>query len=268
MRDRGTSLPDMRGALRALGRHLDVPQSPDLAARVRVALEDPEAARPAGVRTSRAARVALAAAIVCVLAATFVAASPTAREAVADWLGVLGIDIHAGVRSPRDAPARPDTLGLGPRASLSEARRNVTFPVDLPEGSAFDRPDRVHVDEAVPSGGRVTLVYLPRPRLPQVGDTGVGMLITQFRARVGEDVVHKLVASGANVRPVAVGAGRGYWISGPPHVMFYVDAEGRFREDTLRLAANTLVWERNGTTFRIESALDREQTLKVARSLR
>jgi hypothetical protein len=139
--------------------------------------------------------------------------------------------------------------------------------VATPAASAFGRPDRVHVDDAVPPGGRVTLVYLPRPDLPEVGGTGVGMLVTQFRARVDDDVVHKLVGSGARVTPIAVGGHRGYWISGPPHVMFYVDAEGRFREETLRLAANMLVWQRAGTTFRIESALDRSQSVKVARSL-
>ena len=267
MPDRGTGSPDLPAALSALSTRLAVPASPDLAARVRGALEDPEAVRRTVGGRRQGAHVALAAAVV-VLAATFVAASPSARDAVAGWLGVLGIDIRAGVPVPPEAPATPDALGLGPRTSLAEARRTVDFPVALPRGSAFERPDRVHVDEAVPSGGRVTLVYLPRQGLPEVRGTGVGMLITQFRARVGEDFMRKLVGAGGNVTPVAVGRHNGYWISGPPHVMFYVDAQGRLRDDTLRLAANALVWERAGTTFRVESALGRKQTLKIARSLR
>jgi hypothetical protein len=258
---------DLHAALRALGERIDVPPAPDLAAAVSAALES--SSGPSHRPTRRApARWALAAAAVIVLAAAVVAVSPGARQAVAGWLGVLGIEIRTGTGPARPVPATPDSLGLGRRASLAGARRAVSFPVAVPRLPPWDRPDRIHVQAAVPAGGRVTFLYRPRPGLPEAGGTGVGMLITQFEARIEEDVIRKLVASGASVRPIAVGDDRGYWISGEPHVFFYLDEAGQFQEDTLRLAANTLVWEHEGTTFRLEWALDRRRAVAIARSMR
>jgi hypothetical protein len=36
----------------------------------------------------------------------------------------------------------------------------------------------------------------------------------------------------------------------------------------VRLAGNTVLWERNGLTLRIEDALSRDQTLRIAESMR
>jgi hypothetical protein len=268
MSDGRTGTTDLPAALHALGKHLEVPPAADLAPRVRSALEEPGRARLRPVRRPGPAHLARAAAAAVVLAAALVAVSPTARDAVAGWLGVLGIDIRTDDRPPRRAPATPDTPGLGEPASLAEARRAVAFPVAVPEHPPWNRPDRIHVEAAVPAAGRVTFVYLPRAGLPEAGGTGIGMLITQFRARLDEDVIRKLIASGGSIQPIAVGDDNGYWISGRPHVFYYVDSEGRFREDTLRLASNTLVWEREGTTYRLESALGRERAAAIARSMR
>ena len=61
--------------------------------------------------------------------------------------------------------------------------------------------------------------------------------------------------------------GRGIWLEGEPHGFYYLDEAGQPRDETLRLARNTLLWERGPLTFRLEGDLTREQALAVARSL-
>jgi hypothetical protein len=60
---------------------------------------------------------------------------------------------------------------------------------------------------------------------------------------------------------------KGYWISGQPHIFFFIDADGKFRDETLRLATNTLIIDDNGTVIRIEGDLTKAQALEIAASL-
>ena len=60
----------------------------------------------------------------------------------------------------------------------------------------------------------------------------------------------------------------GFWIAGAPHAILYVAPNGEPIPDTVRLAANVLVWKRGAVTVRIESLLTKEQALRVAQSVR
>jgi hypothetical protein len=163
--------------------------------------------------------------------------------------------------------ASPDIrLSLGQRVTLREARQSVSFPVRLPRLAGLGAPDEIYVDDE-PSGGRVTLLYAPRPGLPATSATGVGLLITQFQAEIDEDFVLKEAAPGTRLEQVGVDGAPGYWIEGDPHIVVYVE-DGVPFPDTLRLAGNTLLWERDGITFRIEADLAREQALQIATSFR
>jgi hypothetical protein len=62
------------------------------------------------------------------------------------------------------------------------------------------------------------------------------------------------------------GGAPGIFLSGGPHVVFYRDPGGEIRDETLRLAGNTLLWERGELLLRLESALRLEDALRVARS--
>jgi hypothetical protein len=66
---------------------------------------------------------------------------------------------------------------------------------------------------------------------------------------------------------VTVNGHKGYWISGKPHAFFFTDAAGNFRDETLRLATNTLIFDDNGTIVRIEGDLTKAQALEIATSL-
>ena len=66
---------------------------------------------------------------------------------------------------------------------------------------------------------------------------------------------------------VTVGEVPGYWIGGGQHELFYLGPGGTGRPDTTRLAANTLLWSKDGVMFRLESSLDRSAAIDLASQL-
>jgi hypothetical protein len=67
---------------------------------------------------------------------------------------------------------------------------------------------------------------------------------------------------------VTVQGGSGYWLEGTPHEFLYRDASGHIVPETVRLAANVLLWEVNGITVRIESVLPRDDVIRIADAMR
>ena len=90
----------------------------------------------------------------------------------------------------------------------------------------------------------------------------------EARGRVSRPSFGKLQGPGTSVEEVAVGAGRGYWVSGAPHGFFFYEAGNRSSYDTLRLSGSALIWNRGGLLLRIESGLGREPSVRLAQSLR
>ncbi|MDQ3985640.1 MAG: hypothetical protein M3280_03990 [Actinomycetota bacterium] len=247
---------DLERDLVELGRRLDFPETPRLSAGVAARLRR----HPAPL--VRRLRVVPSAAVAAVVFASVVAAvlitSPAAREAVADFLGVSGIEIqYGGEETPRIA----SDLDLGRPVSMDEALGEVSFPIRVPP--ALGAPDEVYVGEPVPDS--VSLVYRPRPGLPQTKEIGVGALLTEFRASVDSGLFKKLIGAGATVQPADIGE-EGYWIEGA-HELLYTDADGNVVADSARLAANALVWEEDGITYRLESNLLLQRALAIGRDL-
>jgi hypothetical protein len=125
----------------------------------------------------------------------------------------------------------------------------------------------VYVNEAVPTGGRVDLVYRARPGLPASPFTDVGLLITEFQGEPTPEFLKKVTAMGV-VEQVTVGGEPGYWFSGEPHFFTYRDAAGNLREEQTRLAGNTLIWQRGDLTLRLEGELPKEEAIRIAESMR
>jgi hypothetical protein len=262
----------------------------DLAAAVRAGIErrevEPAAVRPAPRRVlapfrrpirvpapSWRAAVAVAAAVV-VLATGALAISPSARHAVADWLGLGGERITV-TPTPPPVPTRsplptPTVLGqgldLGTPGTLAEARRAVGFRPLLPHDPAVGPPARVYVQTLVPDVRQVFLVWAPGPALLESDATGVGLLIGEFRASVDRTLVEKFADAG-RVEFLRIDGRPAYWVEGL-HEVSYVDRGGRFIPDTVRLAGNVLLWSRGGITFRLESALSKAEAIRLARSVR
>lgn len=244
-------MSDIEHRLRAAAATLDTRPVPDIAARVRVRLED--RARPAASRVrTRWATPRWVAPVAVALAAVVVSLwmVPTAGVAVADFLGLDGLRIVMERRIPGvDASAH-----FGSRVSLSHARAATAFPVPVPD--ALGEPDEVWLDrEAVP-GGQVTVRWRE-----------TGALLTVLSGSLDPGLLAKSVWSSATeVSSVRVGDGVGWWVSGDAHALVYRDAAGTVRTERSRLAGDTLLWQSGDVLYRLEG-LPRERALAVARSL-
>jgi hypothetical protein len=206
--------------------------------------------------------VAAAVVVLVLTAAAVLVASPAARHAVADLLGLGGVRVEQ-TSGPLPSP-RFEGFHLGRQVTLDEARARSSFPILVPAGMT---PDEVYVDEGL-HPGEVSMVFRAGPGLPAAHPTGAGMLISEFRAEPDEDYLRKLTHVGTTtVTGVTVNGRPGLWISGAPHAVYYVDPEGRSLTDTVRLAGDVLLWESNGITYRIESALPLERVLEIASSM-
>ena len=214
------------------------------------------------------------------LLAALLAGSAEVRTAVADRLGLRGVQIGHLPFVPAPAPTLVplpvgDRLSLGERLSLAAAGARFGAPVALP--AALGEPDEVYLREP-PAGGMVSLIYRPRPGLPAAGSTGVGLLISQFRGALTPEFLGKGLGPDSRVEQVAVrdtapcglapdDGARALWIAGQPHLFFYRDRAGQVRDESVRLAGNVLLWERGDLTLRLEGALGRDEALRIAASL-
>jgi hypothetical protein len=247
---------DLELALSDLGRHLELPPTPDLAARVRPRLAE----RPRRRRLPLRRPLVLALAGALLLGASAVAAVPTLRHAVLDALGIRGVQVR---RVPTVPAGRPPTavsgLDLGPRTTLPAAGRRAGFRVLIP--SRLGAPDEVHL-RTPPREGLVSLVYLAP------GSRRVRHLLSETRGAGSQRFLMKTIGPGTQARNVRVGAAKGAWITGRPHEVVFADARGQIVADTLRLAGPTLLWDGAGLVLRLEGARSLIEALAIARSLK
>ena len=249
----------LEARLLELGEHIAYPPVPALATRVTARLQSPPRRGPLVFPSwSRARAVLVAATMIAVLATGVLVASPTTRQAVADWLGIGGIRITFDEDREARTPVT-DELNLGRSVSLEEASDHTGFEVAVP--AALGEPDAVYLNPDLP-GGEVSLVYLPRPDLPEVGSSGAGAVVTQFRGTGETDPYLKKMADlGTEVMQVTVSGHVGFWLSGAPHLLI-----GEF-PPTRRTAGNTLIWEDHGITYRVEADVTLQRALEIADSL-
>jgi hypothetical protein len=239
-------------ALRDLGDGLDLPPGGDPAvaavARIRA---DAGARRDGGRRGgTRVAAVALA---VASIVALVVVALPGPRAALGRLLGIGGVEITTGATID---PALSRTFDLGRAVPVDEGLDG--FPGDpVPE---LGEPAQAFAGR--PEGG-TSLVWAPSDRLPALGDTGAGLVLTAFPTRETPGIT-KQAGADTGITAVRVAGRPGVWVSGP-HEMAYPNPDGRVA--STRLAGNTLVWTDGPTTYRLESSLSRSAAVAVAADL-
>jgi hypothetical protein len=197
---------------------------------------------------------------------------PEARNAIADRLGLQGVMIRWVDEVPTPEPSQIGApLLLGRPVTLDEAHAAVDFPVRVPTATGFDAPDEIYLLDQ-DKGAMVSFVYPAGPGLPASDETGVGALLTQFRGEADRGLIEKGLpddgGQATHLQAVAVSGEPGFWISGAPHGFFIVcyDA-GECREERYRLAGNVLLWEQDGVTLRLESALPLKDALAIAESV-
>jgi hypothetical protein len=202
-----------------------------------------------------------------------------AALAGAAGLGLPGLRIFLGggpaSPPPSVEPSRSPTPGapgsdmrLGEPASLADREAldaQVGFHVRWPADPRAGQPDAVYVDES--KRGQVSLAWAARSDRPPTLEPGVGLLMTEFLGAVDEGFYGKVVGSGTTVEPVLVNGERGYWLSGDPHYFFYA-GPGGVVQDERRWVGDALIWSDGRVTYRLESALGRDETIRVAESVR
>ena len=211
--------------------------------------------------------VAVALVVLIALLSGTLALSPGARRAVAGWLGLRGVRIQ--VTPAPSAPPLPlgTGLNLGEAMTLAEAQAQVPFKILIPHAPDLGPPDAVYLRRGN-FDPQVTLLWHARTELPKARETGEGLLLTEFRAGVDADFIKKISFQATTLESVTVNGGEGFWIAGAPHQLSFVDANGNFLPDTVRLAGNVLLWEQGELTLRIEGKLSKGQALRIASTVR
>ncbi|CAN5320399.1 hypothetical protein BH18ACT5_BH18ACT5_17370 [soil metagenome] len=235
--------------LDSLAGDLDWPDAPDLSHRVINAI--------GSVSRPRRRRTGLVFAAIVVLALL----SAPGQEAVAWLLRISGIRVEMTDTSVPMSP--PRKLIDEVEVTLAEAEAAVGFDLLLP--NELSVPDSVQLVDWG-GGQQVAMLWNQSDRLPEVMDTGVGLLLIQFEARVDQQLLLKEASDATQITPLQVNGELGYFLSGAPHTVYFEGTDGVIA-DQIRLTGNVLIWMADAVTFRIESALDLEETLRIAESL-
>jgi len=190
--------------------------------------------------------------------ALLLALTPPGRQAVAGLARVVGIEIEF-----RELDVTVgDDLSLGRAVDLTGAAAAVDFELQVPRQLGL--PDALYVRSGGAPIPQVWMVWAASDVVPEVDDTGVGALLTQFRAVPEVESLTKLAGAGVDVVQVDVGGEPGFWLAGGPHVVVF--DRGTFAESS-RMAANVLIWTNDGITYRLESSLDLQAALALATDL-
>jgi hypothetical protein len=232
------------------------PPTPDLAGRVR-------RPRASGRRPSRRALAWALAAVLLVVAGLL--AAPPVRAGLLEFLRIGAITIRLITPTPAPSalptpgtPANP-LLHLRGRTTLARAREQAGFPIRLPAFPAdLGAPDVVVVQALGGSSPSVILIWLVPGRADQVRLALYELSQDVMAMKSPPEVIQTTTVNGAEA----------LWINGP-HFLEFEDAQGNVDYQTRRLVeGNALLWVEQAVTYRLESGLPLDETVKIAESLR
>ena len=247
-------------ALADLGARLQFPPTPALAAAIGVAIRSEPAAAGPSWSFWRPLRRGVALGLAAALLLAGLAA------AIGFALGGLRITFGG---PPPSSPLPTQVVSeraFGDRIALDRVAGRLGFAPLAPTLAELGAPDHAYVADH-PAGGSLALVWGDRRGLPADPESGIGIVLTEFRADIGPEIFEKMLNSGVRVQSTTVNGAAGYWIEGGEHFFFYRDANGVVVDDTLRLVGSALVWEQAGLTLRIEGAPSLGDAQRIAESL-
>lgn len=245
--------PPMEALLREVAAELAWPPTPDLRAAVLSRIELPSAPvrRPARRPIATLARVlALAAALVLVIAGV----------AAAIGYRLPGFDLVF----TEPVPSAGAGLDLGASLPMGDAlaveRPRVVAP------AAVRPPDAAWVlgsgDERI-----VTLAWRAAAGEAALAGSDLVLTVMAVPGDTEEGMIRKSAGPGTTIEAVTVNGDRGWWITGAPHEIVILGTAGSARVLRSAIVGDTLLFARDGTLYRLESALGRDVTLEIARSM-
>jgi hypothetical protein len=256
MSDRMTRA-DVERSLIALGSTLEYPPTPPIAPAVtaRLLAERAAARRPAfpslALWPRRRILLLAAAGLILLLAGTAVAAR----------LAIGAIEIRVIQTPPASTPTGVESgASLGQSVTLEEAQTMVDFPVVFP--AALGQPAEVHVAETVFSSRVVVLVWEADASHPRIEGTPWSTILMELPGSK-EPLASKEIMAETTLQAVQVGSHDAFWISGP-HQLSLLTPEG---EQRFTVTGNVLLWEQDGTTLRLETALPKAEAVALAESI-
>jgi hypothetical protein len=244
-----------QGMLERAAASVQYPSTPRLRARVLARIAE----TPVESKTRRPAWAlpALAAAISLVVAVGAALAVPTSRDAIADFFGIEGSNIEILPTAPAGTTPTPfpTPSEIDPEAIIS-SRAKAELAVGRPL--------------AVPAALQPESVYLR-----QYGDsTGVILRFSDFDLwEVDTDgsfdgTFGKGGGPGSVIQDLTVNGRPARWVAGGPHLVRYIDAQGRIDESTERTAVrDTLIWRTEYALYRMETDLPLDEARAIAETL-
>jgi Domain of unknown function (DUF4367) len=183
------------------------------------------------------------------------AATQTAIPALPQLpLTATPLAVSPGTATPlatQNEPSSNITLaGLAGETTLEAAQTSLPFQIRLPNYPAsLGAPERVFLQA---DGPMVILVWTdPQKVLLSLYEIGPGsVIIHKFEPRV--------------IQETQVNGQYAVWVEGPYLVQL---TDGSYEERML-VPGNTLIWEQNGITYRLESDLGLAEAIKIAESLK
>lgn len=200
------------------------------------------------------ARFAMAAVAVAAVILGGALAVPRSRDALADFFGLSHVFVD---REPSTGPTPPE---LSPQSfakpsKIEEVQGALDFPLRFPtrNGARLD-PSAMYL-AGLDSNLPIAIFVFE--------DEGYDLYQTRqgFFGKGGPDpsLIHDISFGG---RPA-------YWIDEGGHIATFLDEQGRLVVESRRTVDRaTLLWERDGITYRLETNLSQAEAIQVAESLR
>jgi hypothetical protein len=167
---------------------------------------------------------------------------------------------------PPGSPLPPELVaqrGFGQRTDLDAAAGRLGGLL-LPSDPALGAPDHVYHDDRT---GAVTLAWGTRPGLPADPASGLGVVVTEFRAQITSGTFTKVLHEGALLERASVAGHPAYWVAGGEHFFFFQRPNGAPLESTIRLVGTALIWEADGLTLRIEGVREMADAIRIGESM-
>ena len=211
-------------------------------------------------------RLTVVAALI-LIAALAAALTPGARSAIASFFGLTHIEVERTDATPPPASdertRQPAIAGL---TTLAEAQGFAGFPVSVPTYPAdLGPPDEVYFQDLDP-GRQVVLVYDDDADRTGLEDQTPLIALFQFKT---EGFFRKTIFPATLIEETTVGNTKALWFEGVAHQLQYLGPDGAVRTEFERtVEGNTLVWEVDGITYRLETSLAMGDAVKTAESIR